>query len=103
MIRPSKDGSLLYFVPPEKSQEQELEFPLVYAHICPKCNNLVQALFMTSKRIDPKPWEEIMTKTLDKDGHFKRIIPGRNIRFRSRYTIQTLGRGPHVSAELIRF
>jgi hypothetical protein len=103
MIRPSKDGSKLYFVPPDKSKEQELEFDLVYAHICPKCNNLVQALFMTNKRIDPKPWEEIFTKQLDSEGKYKRIIPGRHERFRSRYSIATLGRGSSVSAELIRF
>lgn len=103
MIKPSKDGTKLWLLPPEKSGEQELEFPLVYAHTCPKCNNLVQALFMTDKRLDPKPWEEIYTKQLDKDNKFKRIIPGRSDRFRSRYTVQTLGRGATVSAELIRF
>src|SRR5208282_4715534 len=103
MIRPSKDGKKLWFLPPEKSTEQELEFDLVYAHTCPKCNNLVQALFMTDKRIEPKPWEEIMTKQLDAQGHFKRIIPGRHDRFRSRYDVQVIGRGSHVSAELIRF
>src|SRR5208282_5508745 len=52
---------------------------------------------------DPKPWEEIMTKMLDAQGHFKRIIPGRQDRFRSRYSVQTVGRGTSVSAELIRF
>jgi hypothetical protein len=103
MIKPSKDGTKLWFLPPEKSNEQELEFPLVYAHVCPKCNNLVQALFMTDKKIDPKPWEEIFTKILDAQGHFKRIIPGRHDRFRSRYTVHTIGRGSSVSAELIRF
>lgn len=102
MLRFSPDGSELWFIPPEKTQEQELSFPLVYGHYCPKCNNLVQALFMTDKRIDPKPWEEIMTKQLDKDGHFKRIIPGRHERFRSRYSITTIGRGNVISAELIR-
>jgi len=103
MIRPNKAGTHLIFSPPEKSQEEVLEFELVYAHICPKCNNLVQALFMTDERIEPKPWEEIMTKQLDAQGHFKRIIPGRHDRFRSRYTVHTIGRGAHVSAELIRF
>lgn len=103
MIKPSKDGTKLWFIPVEKTNEQEMEFDLIYAHVCPKCNNLVQALFKTDKRIDPKPWEEIMTKVLDKDGHFKRIIPGRQDRFRSRYSIQTIGRGASVSAELIRF
>lgn len=103
MIKPSKDETKLWFLPPEKSHEQEMEFPLVYAHTCPKCNNLVQAVFMTDKKIDPKPWEEIFTKTLDSLGKFKRIIPGRNDRFRSRYEVTTLGRGNHVSAELIRF
>ena len=103
MIKPSKDGKMLWFIPPDKSHEQEMEFPLVYAHVCPKCNNLVQALFMTDRRIDPKPWEEIFTKVLDKDGHYKRIIPGRQDRFRSRYEVHTIGRGNLVSAELIRF
>lgn len=103
MIKPSKDGTKLWLIPPEKSQEQELEFDLIYAHTCPRCNNLVQALFMTDKRIDPKPWEEIMTKQLDAQGHYKRIIPGRHDRFRSRYSIQTIGRSGTVSAELIRF
>jgi hypothetical protein len=103
MIRPSKDGTKLWFLPPEKSMEQELEFDLVYTHTCPKCLNLVQALFMTDKKIDPKPWEEIMTKQLDAQGHFKRIIPGRQDRFRSRYNVHVIGRGSSVSAELIRF
>ena len=44
-----------------------------------------------------------MTKLLDVQGHFKRIIPGRQDRFRSRYNVQTIGRGASVSAELIRF
>ena len=103
MIRPSKDGTKLWFIPPEKSGEQELEFPLVYAHVCPKCNNLVQALFLIEQRVEPKPWEEIFTKTLDAQGHYKRIIPGRHERFRSRYAVNTIGRGNSVSAELIRF
>lgn len=103
MIRPSKDGKKLYFVPPDKSHEQEWEAELVYAHICPKCNNLVQAVFMTDKRIDPKPWEEIFTKVLDGEGKYKRIIPGRQERFRSRYSVVPIGRGSSVSAELIRF
>src|SRR5271168_5489588 len=103
MIRTNKAGTHLIFSPPEKSQEEVLEFELVYAHICPKCNNLVQALFMTDERIEPKPWEEIMTKQLDAQGHFKRIIPGRHDRFRSRYSVHTIGRGSTVSAELIRF
>lgn len=102
MLVLSKDGKKIFFTPPEKSTEQELEFDLVYGHRCPKCNNLVQALFMTDKKIDPKPWEEIMTRQLDKDGYFKRIIPGRHERFRSHYNIQTIGRGNAVSAELIR-
>lgn len=103
MIKPNKEGDKLWFLPPEKSHEQELEFPLVYAHTCPKCMNMIQAVFMTDKRIDPKPWEEIMTKVLDKDGKYKRIIPGRSDRFRSRYIVETIGRAGHVSAELIRF
>ena len=49
MIKPSKEGDKLWFIPPEKSQEQEIEFPLVYAHTCPKCGNLVQALFLTDR------------------------------------------------------
>jgi hypothetical protein len=103
MIKPSKDGTKLWFLPSEKSTEQEMEFDLVYAHVCPKCNNLIQALFMTDKRIDPKPWEEIFTRSLDEKGQYKRIIPGRQDRFRSRYSVTTLGRGATVSAELIRF
>ena len=103
MIKPSKDGTKLWFIPPEKSSESEMEFHLVYAHVCPKCQNLVQALFLTDKRIDPKPWEEILTHQLDKDGKYKRIIPGRNDRWKSRYIIQTIGRGSSVNAELIRF
>jgi hypothetical protein len=103
VIKPSKDSKLLWFIPPEKSKEQELEFPLVYAHTCPKCNNLVQALFMTNKRIEPKPWEEIFTKILDSNGKYKRIIPGRHERHRSRYTVTPIGRGSSISAELIRF
>lgn len=103
MIRPSKDESKLWFIPPEKSGEQELEFDLVYAHVCPKCNNLVQALFLTDKFVDPKPWEEIMTKILDKSGHYKRIIPGRSDRFNSRYRSTPIGRGTAVSAQLIQF
>lgn len=103
MIRPSKDGQLLWFIPPEKSNVPEAEFPLVYAHTCPKCNNLVQAVFMTDKRINPKPWEEIFTKVLDTNGKFKRIIPGRYERARSRYSITTLGRGSLVSAQLIKY
>ena len=103
MIRPSKDGKMLWFIPPDKSNEQELEFPLVYAHVCPKCNNLVQAVFLTDRKISPRPWEEIFTKILDADGHYKRIIPGRHERHRSRYSVTTIGRGSTVSAELIRF
>lgn len=103
MIKPSTDGKKLWFIPPEKSKEQELEYELVYAHVCPKCNNLVQALFMTDKRVDPKPWEEIYTKILDGQGHYKRIIPGRNERSRSRYAITTIGRGAAISAQLIRY
>src|SRR5208282_623921 len=103
MIKPSKDGTKLWFIPPDKSAEHEMEFDLIYAHQCPKCNNLIQALFMTNKRIEPKPWEEIYTRMLDDKGHFKRIIPGRQDRFKSRYEVTTLGRGATVSAELIRF
>lgn len=103
MIRPSKDGQLLWFIPPDKSNVPEAEFPLVYAHTCPKCNNLVQAVFMTDKRINPKPWEEIFTRVLDTNGKFKRIIPGRSERSRSRYSVTTLGRGSLTSAQLIRY
>lgn len=103
MIKPNKEGTKLWFLPPEKSTEQEMEFPLVYAQTCPKCNNLVQAVFMTDKKIDPKPWEEIYTKMLDANGKFKRIIPGRQERFRSRYEVKTMGRGTSVSAQLVRF
>ena len=104
MIRPSKDGKLLLFIPPEKTQEQELTFPLISANVCPKCNNLVQALFTTDKLIDPKPWEEIFTKVLDGQGQYKRLIPGRSDRHRSRYKSVPIGRGPsNLSAQLIRF
>lgn len=103
MIKPSKDGKLLWFLPYEGSDVQEQEFPLVYAHVCPKCNNLVQALFMTDKRIEPKPWEEIYTKILDADSKFKIIRPGKHDRHRSRYTVTPIGRGTSVSAQLIRF
>jgi len=103
MIKPSKDGKKLWFIPPEKVPVQELEFDLVYAHTCPKCNNLVQALFMTDKKINIKPWEEIFTKVLDSDGKYKRIIPGRSDKFRSRYTTQVIGRNGLISAQLIRF
>ena len=103
MLRLSKDGTQLLFLPPEKTQEQELAFPLVYGYNCPKCNNLIEALFITDKKINPKPWEEILTKIQDKDGKFKRIIPGRNDRWHSRYEVKTIGRGSTISAELIRF
>lgn len=103
MIKPSKDGKMLWLIPPEGSKEQELEFPLIYSHTCPKCGNLVQALFMTDKRIEPRPWEEIITKVLDAGNKYKRIIPGRHKNFRSRYSVTTLGRGSSISAELIRF
>jgi|SRR5665213_942652 len=103
MIKPSKDGTKLWFIPPDKSHEEEKEFDLVYAHTCPKCNNLVQAVFITDKRIDPKPWEELFTKILDGNGSYKRIIPGRSSRGRSRYSITTLGRGATISAQMIRY
>jgi hypothetical protein len=103
MIRPSKDGKMLWFIPPDKSHEQEMEFPLVYATTCPKCNNLVQAVFLTNKKIDPRPWEEIFTKVLDGDGKYKRIIPGRHAKHRSRYSVTTLGRGSTISAQMIRY
>lgn len=104
MIKPSKDGTQLWFLPPEKSKGiEELDVDLVYSHTCPKCNNLVQAVFLTNKKISPKPWEEILTNQLDTDGHFKRIIPGRSERGRSRYSITALGRRGTISAELIRF
>jgi hypothetical protein len=80
-----------------------MEFDLIYAHVCPKCQNLIQALFTTNKRIEPNPWEEIFTRMLDEKGNYKRIIPGRHDRFKSRYEITTLGRGATISAELIRF
>lgn len=103
MIRPSKDGTKLYFVPPEKSGEQELEFDNIYSHICPKCNNLVSALFVTDKVVDPRPWEEILTHTLNKDGKYNRIIPGRNARYKSRYKVIPIGRKPSISAQMIQF
>lgn len=103
MIKPSKDGTKLWFIPPEKSKEQELEFDLVFATTCPKCNNLVQAVFLTNKRIDPRPWEEIFTKVLDSTGKYKRIIPGRHERHKSRYSVETIGRGSTVSAQVIKF
>lgn len=103
MIKPSKDGTKLWLIPPDKSKEEEREFDLVYATTCPKCQNLVQALFITDKKIDPKPWEEIFTKILDSEGHYKRIIPGRHERHKSRYSVSLIGRGAKISAQLIRF
>jgi hypothetical protein len=103
MIKPSKDGNFLWFIPPEGSTIGEAEYPLVYANTCPKCNNLIQAVFMTNKKVDPKPWEEIFTQVLDANGKYKRIIPGRSKRSRSRYSVTTLGRGSIISAQLIRY
>lgn len=104
MIKPSKDGKLLYFIPPEKSSEQELEFDLIQAYSCPKCNNLVQAIFHTDKLIDTKPWEEILTNQLEPDGiHFRRIIPGRSERFKSRYSNTILAPRNKIQAQMIKF
>lgn len=102
MIRVSKDQKKLWFLPVEGTKECEKEFDLINAVTCPKCNNLIQALFITDTYIDPKPWEEIFTNQLDKDNKYKRLVPGKNHRYKSRYKVSIIGNGPLVSAEQIK-
>ena len=85
-----------------KIQLPELSFPLIFGHICPKCENIIQAAFLTTKLVDPKGYEELNTTIRDTHGQRKVLRTGGNYRFKSKYETIPVQRGNNVSAQLIR-
>jgi hypothetical protein len=55
---------------------------LEFAHICPTCNNVIQALFHTKEEVKLWPYEETRMMTFDKDEkkpiEFKQLVPGKD-------------------------
>lgn len=43
-------------------------YKLEYAHVCPGCGNVIQALFHTDQEVDLNPYEETRIMTIDTDG-----------------------------------
>lgn len=56
----------------------QLEFPVIYAHVCPTCNNVIQALYKTPKPIDLWPYEEtaVLSRGQKNAGELLKIVPG---------------------------
>ena len=52
------------FVRKAKPVSAKIEF----AHICPSCNNVIQALFHTDSEVDLWPYEETRKMSIDKNG-----------------------------------
>jgi hypothetical protein len=54
-----------------------LEFPLVYGHKCPTCNNVMQALFKAPKSFSLWPYEEtaLLSSGENNSGQIRRIFP----------------------------
>ena len=85
-----------------KIQLPELEFPLIYGHVCPRCENVIQAAFITDKPVDPRGYEEFFTTLRDKQGNIKVVRTGVHPRFKSKYETTLVQRGNKISAQMIR-
>jgi len=75
---------------------------LVHGYVCPVCKNVVQASFLTSTVIDPKPFEEIQTTIRDDKGNLRVIRTGVHPRFHSKYDSKIIQQGSVISAQVIR-
>lgn len=62
-VQPNGDvlgGYELVLTPRERFKSKKaLNIPVLYAHSCPVCGNLIQAVFMTKTLIDTYPFEEV--------------------------------------------
>lgn len=60
-----------------KEKVPELEFPLIYGHKCPYCNNVIQALFKAQKTFSLWPYEEtaILSQGEKNSGETLKIFP----------------------------
>ena len=88
-----------------KKTHKVIERELVYGHYCPRCLNVVQALFLTDEPVDLWPYEEThvmsTSKSEEKAGTILKVVP--NVESTPGYTnytstpLRTAGdRGQHM-------
>lgn len=85
-----------------KIQVPQIENKLLFGHVCPICNNVLQAAFLTCKEVDTRPYEEVRTTFKDEKGSYRTLRTGTNSRFKSKYDSIIVNRGNKVSAQLIK-
>lgn len=66
-----------------KGAAPSLEFPLIYGHKCPRCSNIMQALFRAPRAFSLWPYEEtILLSQGEKNvGEVRRTYPDDKVRF----------------------
>ena len=79
--KPGDTNCRIRFVPRPgfKKTHKVIERELVYGHYCPRCMNVVQALFLTDEPVDLWPYEETHVISLSKDeaknGSILKVVP----------------------------
>lgn len=62
-----------------KRTHKEQEFELIYGHKCPTCSNVIQAVFLTDKKIDLFAYEQTsimsQSKDVEKQGDVAKVLP----------------------------
>jgi hypothetical protein len=93
-----------------KKAHKTLERELVYGHYCPRCMNVVQALFFTDEPVDLWPYEETnvmsTSKSEEKIGTILKIVPNRESKAGyTNYTVTPLrGAGsPAVAHDIFKY
>ena len=88
-----------------KKTHKVIERELVYGHYCPRCMNVVQALFLTDEPVDLWPYEEThvmsTSKSEEKAGTILKVVPnGESKAGYTNYTVTALRgageRGQHL-------
>jgi hypothetical protein len=80
MISINKEKMTIEFTPRSGFNTKPLTKKLIFAHICPSCNNVIQAFFETTEAVNLWSYEETRQMSIDVDNikpiELKAIVPG---------------------------